>query len=96
MPCWCKYRSAQRASKPIDRPGGDIINFTPDDGLQKFVEARPLVPAFGAADAGIFEDGDNVPIAALGHGPQLAQLVGGRLLGGADPDIERYSGLTFG
>ena len=53
------------------------------------VEARTLFPTFGAADARILIDLDDLPAGACCNGLQLAALVAGFLLRSGDLEIDR-------
>jgi hypothetical protein len=46
----------QAAAEPINRPRHDHVELTLGRVPAKRVEARPLVPAFGAADAVVLVD----------------------------------------
>src|SRR5262249_23489479 len=61
---------------------------TPCGGLVKRVEGRSLIPPFGAADAAVAVDVDDLPAGALSHLAQLALLIGHGLVDCRDPEIE--------
>jgi hypothetical protein len=45
----------QRSAEPVDRPCGNDVNLATHDFFQKPIELRPLITAFGAADAFVRE-----------------------------------------
>jgi hypothetical protein len=48
----------QGAGQAIDRPGRDHVDVAAGDGLEQPIEARALVAAFGARDAGVLKELD--------------------------------------
>jgi hypothetical protein len=48
----------QGAGQAIDRPGRDHVDVAAGDGLEQPIEARALVAAFGAGDAGVLKELD--------------------------------------
>ena len=48
----------QRPAEAIDRPGRDHVDVAAGDGLEQAIEARALVAAFGAGDAGVLKELD--------------------------------------
>jgi len=73
----------------LNRPGGNAT------GVSVIAQELALVPALGSADAGIPIDLDDLPAAALGDLPELADLDFDGLRISRDPDIECGS-LWFG
>lgn len=61
------------------------------DGLHKSIEARTLVPALGATDAGISEDLDDGPARSFGNFLEDAELVFSRLRILADAEVKTCS-----
>ena len=55
----------------------------------ELVESRPLLASLPATDAVVPVDLDDHVAQAIGGGSELALLVLGRLVGGADPQIQR-------
>ena len=68
-------KSVSDRPQTIHRPGSDHIELFRVDRLQHCVEARTLVAALGATDAGIFVDLDDLPARATGDRLQLPALV---------------------
>jgi hypothetical protein len=79
----------QRPAEAIDRPGRDHVDVAPGHRLEQAIEARALVAALGARDAGILEELYHAPAVARGDLFQFTSLVFGGLLAGRDPQIDR-------
>ena len=56
----------QAAAKAIDRPGHNDIELAASRGFMQGIERWPLVLSFGAADAVIAVDVNDLPSGALG------------------------------
>jgi len=82
------HQVEQRSAQPIDAPGCDQIELLAGDGLQQLVEPWALIPAPGAGNALVLEQGDYMPAVTLGNGLQIDLLVLDALMIRADPDIK--------
>src|SRR5882762_5334052 len=69
------------------RPRRDHVELFRVHRLHHGVKPGALIPALSAADASILEDLDNLPTGSLCHRLQLAALIVGVLLRGADPEV---------
>jgi len=70
-----RHELLQRASQSIHRPCHHHIDLAPGDGVVEPVLTRPPVASPGATDTLVNVLGDDMPIHALGNGPQLLELV---------------------
>jgi hypothetical protein len=59
--------------------------------LQHLVEGGSLIAPLGPGDAGVLVDLEDAPAGTLDHGPEFQALVLGRLIVGADPEIQGRS-----
>ena len=80
-------RVLQAASEPIERPGHHDIKLAPRRSSAQRIKGRALVAALGAADAVVLVDLDDLAAYAAGDLAELALLIGGRLIGGRDPQL---------
>src|SRR5258705_1964523 len=78
----------ERSSEPIHRPRRDHFKLFRVHRLHHGVKPGALIPALSAADASILVDLDNLPTGSLCHRLQLAALIVGVLLRGADPQVD--------
>jgi len=78
----------QAAAEPIDRPGHDHVEFPPGGSAAQRVEGGALIATFGAADAVILVDLDDIAAHAAGDLAQLAFLIGRGLVLRADTKVE--------
>lgn len=62
-----RHQLLQAAAQPIDDPGHHDIDLPPEGISQHRIVGRPLVPAFGAADAVILVDVHDLPAGTLGN-----------------------------
>jgi hypothetical protein len=63
------------AAETVDGPGRNHVDPPRRGILEHAIKSRPLVAAFGAADAGVFVDVDDLPAGARRDRLQLAPLV---------------------
>ena len=79
----------KRPTEPVDAPRHDEVELTKRGIPVELVESRPLLASLPATDAVVTVDLDDHMTQAIGRGPELPFLVLGRLVGGADPQIQR-------
>jgi hypothetical protein len=79
----------QRATKPIYRPSGNLVELAARNAETEPVVSGPLVASLVSADPGIAEDCDYIPAVPLGDGLKLSALVLDGLLCCGDPKIQR-------
>ena len=85
-----RHELLQRASQSIHRPCHHHIDLAPGDGVVGPVLTRPPVASPGATDTLVNVLGDDMPIHALGNGPQLLELVVRRLFAGRDARVNGH------
>src|SRR5258705_12038343 len=78
----------ERSTEPIHCPRRDYVELFRFHRLHHGVKPGALIPALSAADASILVDLDNLPPGSLFHRLQLAALIVGVLLRGADPQVD--------
>src|SRR6516162_2303499 len=102
MACWSRYRStlaassersvsirsAKRAAQAIHRPNHDHIEATTRGIPQHRIQAWPLVPTLGTADAVVVIGCHHGPAALGGDSFERPALVFGGLAVCADPEVE--------
>src|SRR5262249_30342565 len=76
------------AAEPINRPGHDHVEVAFGGIPAERIEAGALVTSSGATDAVILVDLDDLTAHAAGDLAQLALLIGGGLVEGADAKVE--------
>src|SRR5258708_39956633 len=79
----------KRPTEPVDAPRHHEVKLTKRGIPVELVESRPLLPSLPTTDAVVTVDLDDHVTQAIGRGPQLTFLVLGRLVGSADPQIQR-------
>jgi hypothetical protein len=79
----------KRPTEPVDAPRHHEVELTKRGIPVELVESRPLLASLPTTDAVVTIDLDDHVTQAIGRGPQFPLLVLGRLVGGADPQIQR-------
>src|SRR5262249_47618489 len=79
----------KRPTEPVDAPRHHEVELTKRGIPVELVESRPLLASLPTADAVVTVDLDHHVTQAIGRGAELTLLVLGRLVGGADPQIQR-------
>ena len=78
----------QGSTEPTRRPNRKKIELAPDSSAQHGIKLRPLIASFGAADAVILVDLDDLVPGTFAPVAKFALLVDGELIITADPDID--------
>jgi len=84
-----------RAAKPVNAPGGDHVDATFRGVGCHLLEGGPFVAGLRAADAVVFIDLDDFPVALCRDRKQLMLLIRGVLILFADADIDADPKLCF-
>ena len=85
----------KRPTEPVDAPRHHEVELTKRGIPVELVESRPLLASLPTTDAVVTVDLDDHVTQAIGRGPKLPFLVLGRLVGGADPQIQRRAHGDF-
>jgi len=75
-----RHEVRQAPAKAIHVPRHDLIEFATSDAFQQSVEAGAPITPFGAGDAFIGQDGDDIPSLTLGDSVEFEELVFDRLI----------------
>ncbi len=70
----------EATAKAVHAPRHDLIELAASDALQQGVESGAPITTFGAADACVGQDGDDIPSLTLGDSVEFEELVLDRLI----------------